>query len=93
MLVVGGDGGGGMSFDAGGRFSDSIAVRYSLYCRVASARLPRTGTGAPTGISRLWKRHCSAWSLTKRSCRRFGSCVVAWMGLGGSGCLTSGGID
>ena len=24
MLVFGGDGGGGMSFDAGGRFSDSI---------------------------------------------------------------------
>ena len=42
-------GGGGMSFDAGGHFSDSIMVRYSLYLRVTSARLPQTGTGVPTG--------------------------------------------
>ena len=39
VLVFGGDGGGGMSFDAGGRLSDSIMVRYSSYLQVASARL------------------------------------------------------
>ena len=54
VLVFGGDGGGGMSFDAGGHFSDSITVRYSLYLQVASARLPQTGMGAPMGVSWLW---------------------------------------
>ena len=71
VLVFGGDGGGGMSFDAGGHFSDSIMVRHSSYLRVASARLPQTGTGAPMGVSRLWNWHCSMWSLTKHSCRQF----------------------
>ena len=53
VLVFGGDGGGGMSFDAGGHFSDSITVRYSSYLQVALARLPWTGTSVPMGVSRL----------------------------------------
>ena len=54
VLVFGGDGGGGMSFDAGGCFSDSITVRYLSYLQVTLARLPQTGTSAPTGVSWLW---------------------------------------
>ena len=93
MLVFGGDGGGGMSFDAGGRFSDSIMVRYLSYLPVALARLTWTGTSVPTGVSWLWNQHCSMWSLTKCSCRWFWSCVVVQLGLVSSGCLMSGGVD
>jgi hypothetical protein len=82
-----------MSFNVGGRFRDSIALRYSSYWQFALTKLPWIGSRSPTGISRLWKQHCSKWSLVKCSCRWLaGSRAIVQIGLDGNRCLSCGGV-